>query len=192
MTVSREMPRYKSHKIVWALKIADVTGCTITPADEGYAPFEVDPSLYLRYTPTAGDYFVQYEDGYKSFSPAKAFEEGYTRLLQVAPTQARGLRITPEHIEDLIVAQYLTTADKAFAGCPLKPGLEQLSICVLVLKNGTKVVGLNYGAINSADHDAERGLRDARADAFNKVWELEGYLLRQALHDVRGSVGQQA
>lgn len=80
MNAAIEMPRYKSHKTVWALKIAKVAGCTITPADPGYAPFEVDPSLYLRYTPTTGDYFVQYEDGYKSFSPAKAFEEGYTRV----------------------------------------------------------------------------------------------------------------
>ena len=79
MNASAEMPRYQSHKKVWALKIKDVTGCTITPADEGYAPFEVQPEMYLRYTPVAGDYYVVYEDGYKSFSPAKAFEEGYTR-----------------------------------------------------------------------------------------------------------------
>ena len=76
----REMPRYQCHKKVHALKIADVTGCTITPADEGYAPFEVDPAMYSRYTPVTGDYYVVYDDGYKSFSPAKAFEEGYTRL----------------------------------------------------------------------------------------------------------------
>jgi hypothetical protein len=80
MQAAAEMPRYQSHKKVWALKIADVTGCTITPADEGYAPFVVEPEMYLRYTPVTGDYFVQYEDGYKSFSPAKAFEEGYTRV----------------------------------------------------------------------------------------------------------------
>ena len=78
--VEAEMPRYQCHKKVWALKIADVTGCTITLADPGYAAFEVEPEMYLRYTPTAGDYYVVYDDGYKSFSPAKAFEEGYTRL----------------------------------------------------------------------------------------------------------------
>jgi len=27
-----------------------------------------------------GDYYVVYEDGYKSISPAKAFEEGYTLI----------------------------------------------------------------------------------------------------------------
>jgi len=75
-----EMPRYKCHKEVWALKIKEVAGFTITPADEGYAPFDVDQAMFSRYVPVEGDYYVVYKDGYKSFSPAKAFEEGYTRL----------------------------------------------------------------------------------------------------------------
>ena len=33
-----------------------------------------------KHKPHAGGYYVVYDDGYKSFSPAKAFEEGY-RLL---------------------------------------------------------------------------------------------------------------
>lgn len=84
MTAAREMPRYQCHKKVWALKIAKVEGCTITPADEGYAPFQVASELYLRYTPVAGDYYVVYDDGYGSFSPAKAFEEGYACIDPVA------------------------------------------------------------------------------------------------------------
>lgn len=76
-SASAEMPRYLCHKQVWALKVARVEGCTIFPADAGYAPFDVTPDLYLRYTPTVGDYYVVYADGYKSFSPAKAFTEGY-------------------------------------------------------------------------------------------------------------------
>ena len=73
-----ELPLYKCHKQVRALKIKDVTGCTITPAEAEYAAFEVPAEMYLRYTPKAGDYYVVYEDGYKSFSPAKAFEDGYS------------------------------------------------------------------------------------------------------------------
>lgn len=76
--VAMEMPRYQSHKRVYALKIARVEGCTITPDDGRYAPISVEPEMYLRYTPTAGDYYVVYDDGYKSFSPAKAFEDGYS------------------------------------------------------------------------------------------------------------------
>ena len=31
-------------------------------------------------TPRVGGYYVVYADGYKSFSPATAFEEGYTKI----------------------------------------------------------------------------------------------------------------
>lgn len=82
VTCSAEMPKYLCHKQVWALKIAKVEGCTITPADTAYAPFEVHPEMYLRYTPTTGDYYVVYQDGYKSFSPAEAFEDGYKLVSQ--------------------------------------------------------------------------------------------------------------
>lgn len=53
----------------------------IEPEDaENYLPLRVDTDFLARHTPVAGGYYVVYEDGYKSFSPAKAFEEGYTRL----------------------------------------------------------------------------------------------------------------
>lgn len=79
---SREMPKYKCHKEVRALKIADVDGNKITPADEGYAPFEVDDNYIARHKPQVGGYYVVYEDGYASFSPASAFESGYTLIEQ--------------------------------------------------------------------------------------------------------------
>lgn len=76
----REMPKYQSHKQVWALKIESVHGLTLSFVDPGYANINVDPKMFIRYTPVAGDYYVVYDDGYKSISPAKAFEEGYTRI----------------------------------------------------------------------------------------------------------------
>lgn len=33
-----------------------------------------------KHQPRAGGYFVVYKDGYESWSPAEAFEEGYTRV----------------------------------------------------------------------------------------------------------------
>ncbi len=124
---SREMPRYKCHKEVWALKIAKIeyerrdhalvedrhreeasiaiaenrvfglghaemaqslangeagkpyrATAMITPIEEGYAPFEVEADYIKKHNPQVGGYFVVYLDGYKSFSPAAVFEEGYT------------------------------------------------------------------------------------------------------------------
>lgn len=79
-----EMPRYKCHKEVWALKIEDVKRlggqAVIFPAEEGYAPFDVSEEYVTKHNPQPGGYFVVYEDGYNSFSPAEAFEDGYTRI----------------------------------------------------------------------------------------------------------------
>ena len=86
MSVEAMMPRYQAHKKVWALKIAaiefeDKGSARIAPVDAGFATFEVEDYR----TKFKGDekdlgYFVQYEDGYKSWSPTKAFEEGYTKI----------------------------------------------------------------------------------------------------------------
>jgi hypothetical protein len=104
--VGREMPRYKSHKTVHALKIKEiveankptikeleqilngeefhgddeVVGAFITPKEEGYAAFPVSRQFMIKHTPKVGGYYVVYADGYKSWSPAQAFEEGYTRV----------------------------------------------------------------------------------------------------------------
>lgn len=82
----REMPRYVSHKKVWALQIATINRTvpgkvTLSFVDEGYAPItfdEADP-MFLRYSPIQRDFYVVYQDGYQSLSPQKAFVEGYTR-----------------------------------------------------------------------------------------------------------------
>ena len=33
-----------------------------------------------KHNPAVGGYYVVYKDGYESFSPAQAFEEGYARI----------------------------------------------------------------------------------------------------------------
>ena len=80
-----EMPRYKSHKIVHALKIESISlgqdgNAMIVPVEKGYAAFPVDAAYVGKHTPKAGGYFVVYPDGYKSWSPADAFEDGYTAV----------------------------------------------------------------------------------------------------------------
>lgn len=84
--VAAELPRYVCHKRVWALKIKEVAkplpsgDCMLTPEDDGYEPVIVDAAYMRKHNPLAGGYYVVYEDGYKSFSPAEAFEGGYLRI----------------------------------------------------------------------------------------------------------------
>lgn len=87
MTAAMEMPRYQSHKKVWALKIAAIEfaengSAKIAPQDLGYGTVETKPGYRERFKgdeDNTGDYVV-YDDGYESWSPQKAFEEGYTRV----------------------------------------------------------------------------------------------------------------
>lgn len=82
----RELPQYKSHKIVHALKIRNIDvdlnsgAAVITPEEDGYGPFGVDAEYMGKHKPRIGGYYVVYEDGYKSWSPADAFEKGYTKI----------------------------------------------------------------------------------------------------------------
>lgn len=86
----REMPKYECHKQVRALKIkklvrdANSNIIGFTPADEHYDSEDyasIPLSEYVtKHKPTAGGYYVVYADGYKSFSPAEAFEAGYRRI----------------------------------------------------------------------------------------------------------------
>lgn len=82
---SGEMPRYKSHKTVWALQISTINRMTpgkviLSFRDKGYAPLTLDENnkLFARYAPIQGDFYVVYADGYKSLSPQQAFLDGYT------------------------------------------------------------------------------------------------------------------
>lgn len=79
-----ELPRYRCHKEVWALKIKQIIptpdGGAQIESEEGFAPFHVSADYVRKHQPEAGGYWVQYADGYQSWSPAEAFESGYTRI----------------------------------------------------------------------------------------------------------------
>jgi hypothetical protein len=79
---SMEMPRYVSHKKVWALEIAAIGEPlnghrSLAFRDKGYAGKSVREEMFSRYVPVPGDFYVVYVDGYQSFSPRIAFLEGY-------------------------------------------------------------------------------------------------------------------
>jgi hypothetical protein len=88
--------------------------------------------------------------------------------------QAKGLsapRLSPADIDAAIVhAQY-----------HIFPGTT-LTVCCLTLRNGFTVTG-ESAAASPANFDQEIGRQIAFKNAREKVWPLEGYLLKQRLHD---------
>ena len=87
MQATIEMPKYRCHKVVYALRIMSIktysepeTYTELVFADGRFAPLRVTEEWGMKHDPHAGGYYVVYEDGYTSFSPAKAFEEGYTLI----------------------------------------------------------------------------------------------------------------
>ena len=88
MSVEMEMPKYRSHKVVHALKIKDVQDPTVAgnesdgsrlliPADDRYGAISVGHEFVRKHQPFPGGYYIVYPDGYKSYSPAESFEDGY-------------------------------------------------------------------------------------------------------------------
>ena len=85
--VTKELPTYVCHKRVRASEVVSI-GLYKTNADnkavreiqisDQFDPIEILGEVFTRYVPMPGDFYVVYEDGYVSFSPRKAFIEGYT------------------------------------------------------------------------------------------------------------------
>lgn len=61
---------------------------------------------------------------------------------------------------------------------------SQLTVCNLTLQNGFNVVGESACA-SPENFDAEIGERIARANAVQKIWALEGYLLKEKLFQAK-------
>lgn len=104
--------------------------------------------------------------------------------------QAKGLtapRVTPERIKEVIASEHYFTAEQGAEvaapsyGDKYPQPLSLLTFCVLVLKNGFTVTGESACA-NPENFDADLGRKTARENAVNKIWALEGYLLKEALY----------
>lgn len=115
--------------------------------------------------------------------------------------QAKGLtapRVVPARIEEVIASEHYFTAYHGRDGALLNDEyegievpqdneadlapLKLLTFCVLVLRNGFTVTGESACA-SPENFDAAIGRKVARSNALNKIWPLEGYLLKQYLHD---------
>lgn len=88
--------------------------------------------------------------------------------------QAKGLnapRLTPQGIEDKIINEHY----HRFKG-------TTVTVCLLTMENGFSVIG-ESAAVSMANFDEEIGRKVARQHARDRLWKLEGYLLRQKLHE---------
>lgn len=89
-----------------------------------------------------------------------------------AEIQAKGKtapRLTPEFIDAQIVGE----------DYHVFPGTT-LTVCALKLRNGFIVIG-ESAAASPENFDAGIGRKIARDNARNKIWALEGYVLRNRL-----------
>jgi hypothetical protein len=99
--------------------------------------------------------------------------------------QSKGLnapRLSPEKIDAAIVGE----AYHVFPG-------TTMTVCALTLRNGFQVVG-ESAAASPSNFDEAIGRKIARDNARNKIWALEGYLLKDQLywnnHPSAGPQGQ--
>lgn len=80
-------------------------------------------------------------------------------------------RVTPEHIDSMIVKETYTVLPS-----------KKVMVCELTLTNGFTVRG-EGAAVSPENFNEEIGRRVSRENARDKIWELEGYLLQQRLHE---------
>lgn len=103
-------------------------------------------------------------------------------------------RITPADLESIVAYEAYFTAEHGVEGAMARlqlhqrtPGdivvapLNQVTICCLVLKNGTKIIGVNTGPVSPGNFDAELGRSLARSNATDQIWPMLGYELRTKL-----------
>ena len=89
-----------------------------------------------------------------------------------AEIQRKGLnapRLNPEMIDAAIASEQY----HVFPG-------TTMTVCALTLRNGYIVTG-ESAAASPENFDKEIGRKIARDNARNKIWALEGYLLREKL-----------
>lgn len=86
---------------------------------------------------------------------------------------AKGLtapRVTNDHIDAIIVGETYTQLPSG-----------RTLICELTLANGFTVRG-ESSCVSIENFNLDLGKKISRADARDKIWQLEGYLLRERLY----------
>ena len=95
-------------------------------------------------------------------------------------------RVTLKDIEGAIKYRFDFTADQALLTLKLGTGdqltaVENLSVCLLVMKNGFTVIGKSAPA-SPENFNRDLGKKFAYEDAVRQIWPLMGFELRERLH----------
>lgn len=109
----------------------------------------------------------------------------FTADQAVSPALPDAVTILIEGLKNLPGGdEYLRMWDEARGdlGAQSPKHLQVLTFCVLMLENGFTVTGESACA-SPENFDPEIGRKIARENAVNKIWPLEGYLLKQRLYE---------
>lgn len=99
--------------------------------------------------------------------------------------------VTKELIDSKIKAVYYynaaDAAKSAFVDSEALPAedlanLTLVTHCIIILDNGFKVDGIS-ACIDPTRYNEQIGKECAYEEAYNKIWQLEGYLLKQGMYE---------
>jgi hypothetical protein len=116
---------------------------------------------------------------FQGHAKAKAVADSYDKKAEEAlepqkPTASVAVAdtVTKEHIESIIKAETYNF-----------PAGTTLTICLLTLVNGFTIVGTS-ASVSETKFDPKIGKDIAHDNAIEKIWELEGYLLKQKQYEL--------
>ena len=184
-----ETPKYICHKKVGALKIKSIKqsndeGTGILSFYGSKQKKEVSAEWLLKNNPQVDGYFVIYEDGYESFSPAEPFESGYVKdegIVTIKNSIIKDLESLPmeereAYLDELIQNGFFQVK----TGTPQLRKLDSLNRPIYNLIDGHAAVKIK----------SIEDLPDGRAEITPEEPDVDIFTVNQAfMHNQRPKVG---
>lgn len=120
-------------------------------------------------------YRVRYTDGYESWSPKAVFEQAYLPLEHNRALKTDEPSISAKMVEDFILETWTETLG------------EKTTVVRAVLRNGFEIVE-SSSCVSPENYDEAMGRDICLEKIRDRVWELLGFLLQTAVHDIAGAV----
>lgn len=120
-------------------------------------------------------YRVRYADGYESWSPKEVFEAAYLRVNPDGECKTGAPSVSHGMVEDFLRETWTETLG------------EKTTVVRAVLRNGFEIVE-SSSCVSPENYDEAMGREICLEKIRDKVWELLGFLLQTAVHDIAGAV----